>query len=134
MTFELDELKEQMCAFEIISPDPSSDMPHLTKDYLNRRVSYEYILYGVQTAKNPNKHFTLTASEAKIFEKTPKRISRQIPKLVQKYIDDGFFDTTGNNCAPIGLSAELCWADIITDINSRYEFMRNMIKNMPSDY
>ena len=26
----LDELKEQMCAFEIISPDPSSDMPHLT--------------------------------------------------------------------------------------------------------
>ena len=131
---ELDRLKEQMCAFEIISPDPSSDMPHLTKGYLNGSVSYECILYGVQTAKNPNTQITLTASEAKIFEKTSKRISRQIPQLVQKYIDDGFFDTTGNKCAPAGLSAVLCWADKITEINNAYELMCNMIKNMPSDY
>jgi len=130
----LDELKEQMCAFEIISPDPSSDMPHLTKDYLNGRVSYECILYGVQTAKNPNKHFTLTASEAKNFENTSKRISRQIPKLVKEYIKRGFFDTTGNKCAPTGLSAELSWGTINTAINSRYECMYDMIEKMPADY
>jgi len=130
----LDRLKEQMCAFEIFSPDPSSEMPHLTKGYLNGSVSYECILYGVQTAKNPNRQITLTASEVKNFEKTSKRISLQIPKLVQKYIDDGFFVTTCNNCAPLGLSAELCWADVITEINTGYAIMCNMINKMPADY